>query len=257
MNNSTEETAVSDKKTARTSTWSTVMTLLGLACIGQFYIFSLIGVIRGYSIQSSVPYYIFLFAVVPLLFVSIKSEYNPYKASLLSISFSVTLIFFSVISMQQSKFKDLGDDLYEQNKYEACITASQKEIDTWYLRSCQNRWEDSALLNIALSYCQLEEFDQARKTFELITQRYGGYCAERGREALAELDVELKRIADLQALYAKENDPNKKVSYLFDIAIAYRSVYCNGKAKEQYALIQTLDVRESRKEQARKFSEGL
>jgi len=40
----------------------------------------------------------------------------------------------------------------------------------------------------------------------------------------------------------------------FDIAFSYRRIGCAKKAREQYALIQTLNVPESTKQQAKEFA---
>lgn len=262
MDNSTQETTVPDKERARMSIWSKVMTFVILACIGQLYIFGLIAVIRGYSIRSNVPLYNIFMATIPLIIISLlinlnSSKPNLRKALIVGIPFLLTFTFTYLIRSQQGYHYYSGGGLYIENKYEESIIAYQKEINTWYLRCLYNQHESSALFNIAMAYCQLEKFDQARKTYELITKRFDGYSHDDAINKLNKLDFELKRISKLQKLFSEENDLDKKTSYLFDIATAYKNINCISKAKEQYALIQTLDVHESKKEEARKSSQDL
>lgn len=85
----------------------------------------------------------------------------------------------------------------------------------------------------------MEKFDQARETYRLMTNRYKGYYKRRSAQEAVELDLELANIPALQEQFGIETDGNKKASILFDIAIAYRRVGCNQKAREQYEIIQT------------------
>lgn len=103
----------------------------------------------------------------------------------------------------------------------------------------------------------MEQFDQAHETYLLVASRYKGYYKERSINEAAELDLELKNVATLQEQLADEVEDNEKASILFDIALAYRRIECVKKAKEQYEIIQTLDVHQGYLDNAKKFSLGL
>lgn len=223
---------------------------VGLVCIGQFFICALIGVFRGYSVQSWIPYYVMIGGVFLLL--KLVSEY----AWVLYL-ISLTMIFTSITGILQGRYEKQGDALFEQGKFSEAIVVYGKEIDTWYLRGCYNHHESTSSFRIAESYCQLEEFDKARQRYRQLAQRYKGYYKERSIGEAAQLDRELNDIADLQEQLVNEGDDDKKAKILFDIAFAYRRIECDNKARDQYELIQTLDIYQPRKEQAKKFSESI
>jgi phytoene dehydrogenase-like protein len=145
----------------------------------------------------------------------------------------------------------------------------EKELSTWYLRLKYNFYEswslrkiDESLFNIAQNYCQDGDFDKARQAYRQVVVRtdkieYSKYYLVRSAAEVEELDRELANIAVMQEQLAGEVEDNKKANILFDIALAYRSIECIKKAKEQYEIIQTLDVREGIIKNAKKFSAGL
>lgn len=241
--------------------WMKVFVFVGLACVVQFFVCSLIGLFRGYSVQSWWPIWILLGGVFALLVpqsgMPSLCRGKAAKYSWITFVASFSIIFISIIGMLHGRFRNTGDDLFDQGEYSAAIGFYHKEIDTWYLRLRYNFNEDSSLFRIAECYCQMEDFDKARKTYLLIAERYKGYYKDRSAGEAVELDLKLKNIADLQEQLAGEVDDNAKAMILFDIALAYRSIECTKKAKEQYAIIQTLDVPEGFIENAKKFSDGL
>jgi tetratricopeptide (TPR) repeat protein len=239
--------------------WLKLCPWIGLACVGQFFIFALIGVIRGYSVQSMAPLWVMLGGLILLLlspecmiaFYYSKEAKRPNWISYLS---SFCLILMSVVGLLQGRYQKLGDEFYEQKNYLAAITMYQKEVDTWYLRLRYNTNENTSLFGIARSYCQMENFEQGRQAYQRLHQMARGYYQERSREELVELDKELGSIAEYEKQFASAADDNQKAQILFDMALSYRRIECDKKATEQYALIQTLNIDESRKEQARKFA---
>ena len=130
----------------------------------------------------------------------------------------------------------------------------KKEVGAWYLRLRYNYHEDPSLFGIARSYCQQENFEQGRQTYQRLSEMAHSLYQERSQEELAELDWELKNIAEFEKQLAKATDDNQKAQVLFDMALSYRCIECVKKAKEQYALVQTLDIPESRKALARNFA---
>jgi len=241
--------------------WLKVFLFVGLVCTGQFFVCSLIGVFRGYSVQSWWPIWIMLGGVFALLVPQCGMPFmcRGKSAKYLWISFLVSfcIIFFSIAGMSQGKYREQGDALFKQGEYSVAIGIYQKEIDTWYLRLRYNYHEDACLFQVAECYCQMEDFDQARQMYRFVTERYKGYYKERSAAEAAELDVELGNIVAFQEQLAGEVEDENKANILFDIALAYRSIGCIKKAKEQYEIIQTLDVREGIIKNAKKFSAGL
>jgi hypothetical protein len=47
--------------------WVKLCQWIGLACLGQFFFFAIIGVLRGYSVQSHIPSYVMLGGSVLLM----------------------------------------------------------------------------------------------------------------------------------------------------------------------------------------------
>lgn len=240
--------------------WKKRILLLGLVCVGQFYVCALIGIFRGYSVQSSVPFWVMLFGLLLLIFKFASScsvKCNTLKNSWMSFLVSFTLCFVSILGIYQGKYAKEGDELFEQGKYSEAIEAYQKEIDTWYLRSKYNYHEDKSLFRIGECYCQLGEFDKGREAYRLVAKRYKGLYKASAVWEVAEVDRELANIADLQAKLSSEADDYKKSQILFDIALAYKKVSCNKKAKEYYEMIDALNINQDTKDLARKFAEKL
>jgi hypothetical protein len=254
---------------AKTPIWLKLCLWTGLACIGQFFVVALIGVIRGYSVQSYVPLYVMLggSVLVPIGYVRrcivLGEELS--KMTWRQIPGFIWMfylaIFFpglvSIVGIMQSRYAKQGEEFYKLKNYSAAITLYQKEVDTWYLRLKYNLNEDRSLFGIARSYCQLENFEQARQTYQRLFEMSRGYYQERSQEELTELNKELGNIAEYEKQLVQATNDNQKANILFDIANSYRSIYCDKKTKEQYALIQTLNIEESRKEQAAKFAVNL
>jgi len=237
--------------------WLKLYLWVGLVCIGQYFIFALIGVIRGYSVQSYAPTYVMLSGVILLLlcpewmFDYSKEAKKPIWTLYLSI---FCLFFMNVVGLLQGRYQELGDEFYKQKNYPAAIGQYQKEVDTWYLRLRYNTSENTSLFGIARSYCQLENFEQGRQAYQRLHKMARGFYQEVTQKELAELDKELGNIAEYEKQLADAADDNQKADILFDMALSYYGIGCDKKVGEQYVLIQTLNIDESRKEQARKFA---
>ncbi len=246
--------------------WVKLCEWIGLACLGQFLIVAIIGVLRGYSIQSYAPMYVMLGGSI-LMMIGHAGRNFSFSEEIPQMTWRQTLSFYSTIYLvffvwginsipgaMQGRYRNQGDEFYKQKNYPAAIALYQKEVDTWYLRLRYNSHEDNCLFGIAQSYCQLENFEQARQTYQRLHKMARGYYKERSQTELAELDSELRNIAEFEKQFANSADDNQKARILFDLAFAYRRIECSKKATELYARIQTLDIPESRKEQARKFA---
>lgn len=246
--------------------WTKLCQWIGLACLGQFLIVAIIGVLRGYSVQSHTPMYVMLGGSILMMIghagrtFSFSEEIPRMTSRQALFSYwTFYLVFFiwglnSIPGAMQGRDRKQGDEFFKQKNYPAAIAMYQTEVDTWYLRLRYNYHEDSCLLGIAQSYCQLENFEQARQTYQRLHEMARGYYKERSQTELAELDSELKNIAEFEKQFANSADDNQKAQILFDMAFAYRRIECSKKANELYARIQTLNIQQIRKEQAREFA---
>jgi len=243
-----------------------------LVCLGQFLVFGIIGVIRGYSVQSWIPHRImlggnFLASIVFVANIFVFSdelrkketwrEFFPWQFIRIYGIFFLTLFcggLGSIVSIHQGHYQPQADELYKQKNYPAAIAMYQKEVGTWYLRLSYNYREAPSLFGTAQAYCQLEDFEQARKTYQFLSKMARGYYQDRSSVELYELDKELGNIAEFEKQLASAADDNQKANILFDMALSYRKIECAEKAREQYELIQTLNVPESMKAQASKFA---
>lgn len=84
-----------------------------------------------------------------------------------------------------------------------------------------------------------------------------GYYQGRAEQELVAIDANLAKVRDAEKLLAEAANDAERAELRFDLALVYRRLHCTGKAIEQYDAIQTLDVRESRKVQARRFADKL
>jgi hypothetical protein len=103
----------------------------------------------------------------------------------------------------------------------------------------------------------LEQFGEARETYAGMTSMFRGFYKKRAEEALVTLDVNLAKVAEAEKSLAEEEDDQQKAMLLFDLALVYRELNCTGKAVEQYGRIQSLDIDERFKQQARSFAGKL
>jgi pentatricopeptide repeat protein len=220
---------------------------MGLICCLQFFIAGMIGVIRGYSIQSYAPSYICMLGV--LLLVSFNSK--NYKVSCFC---SFVLLFSSAISIAQGHHLEKGNLLYKQKEFLDAIVEFEKECHAWYLKLKYNYNEGRSLSGIAKCYSQLGEFEKASLVYRKMIKQFEGYNKNSAKESLADLENGLKEIKAFDKVLASKMEDDKKCDLLFDLALVYRRMYCYEKSVECYHLIQDLNVRKSRKQQAMRFA---
>ena len=113
------------------------------------------------------------------------------------------------------------------------------------------------MYGIARCHSQLEQFGEARETYAGMTSMLRGFYKRRAEEALKSLDANMAKVAEVEKVLAEEEDDQQKALLLFDLALVYRELNCTGKAVAQYERIQSLDIDERFKEQARKFAGKL
>jgi tetratricopeptide (TPR) repeat protein len=240
----------SDPKTRRTSPFRRAILWVGLACCLQFLVFGVVGVVRGYSVQSWIPQWLLLAGFLILIPFSWKHR----MASLMT---SGMLLLFALVSLSQGKHAQRGEELYEAGKYGEAIVEYRKEIDTWHHRLMFNHREAACMFGIAECHSQLEQFADARDTYVEMTRRFHGYYKGRAEQALLDLDANLAKVRDHEKRLADIADAEEEALLRFDLAIVYRQLTCSSKAIEQYEAIQALDIPEPFKEQARKFAGKL
>ena len=157
----------------------------------------------------------------------------------------------------QGRHREKGDELYEAGKFADAMAEYRKEIDTWHLRLSHNIHEGPGMLGIARCQSQLEQFGEARETYADTTSMFRGYCKERAAEELVTLDANVAKVAELEKSLAAEEDDKEKASLLFDLALVYRRLTCTRKAVEQYERIQSLEIDDRFKKQARRYAEEV
>ncbi len=222
----------------------------GMACFLQFVVFGLVGVIRGYSVQSFAPIWIALIGVVLLMPFGARDKW---AGSL----FSLCLLFFGLGSIPQGENQKEGEKLYEAEQYEEAITRFRQEIDTWYLRLRFNPHEGQSLFKIAECQAQLGRFEEARKSYREIEENFRGFRKDRAREAGQTLETKLIEIEGFEKAFAEAPDDQARAMIHFDLALAYRVVICTAKAIDHYESIAKLDAPEPLKKSAKKFADKL
>lgn len=226
--------------------------VLGLAvvCLLVFVVGGVVGVVRGYSVQSWVPVWICLVGVVLLIPFQRRHSW----ASFLS---SACLIVFALVGIGQGDHQRQGEVLYEEGKYEEAITEFRREIETWYLRLQFNSHEAPSLFQIAQSQSQLGRFEEARETYREVEEKFRGFYKDRAQIAGATVENKLAEIDELNKKLAEASDGSGQAQVHFDLALAYRELTCDQKAIEHYEAIQKLDAPERFKESAKKFADKL
>lgn len=131
------------------SVWMKVFLFTGLACYAPLFVCAAVGIIRGYSVQSWVPFYVAmagqLILLVPFVGMTflLNSKMSKYKnqsireyglKEYIKIAWIQFLkygwfFFFSMfisilgseIGMKQGRYKSTGDDLLNKGEYSAAI----------------------------------------------------------------------------------------------------------------------------------------
>jgi tetratricopeptide (TPR) repeat protein len=164
---------------------------------------------------------------------------------------------FALSAILQGEHRRTAEQLVEKGNFDDAIREYHKELETWYLRMSFNYHEAPSLYGIAQCRSQLEEFEKARQTYTAITSKFQGFYKNLAEEELRDLDQNLAIAAKLEDALSMEQDDREKVPLLFELALAYRSLNCHRKAIESYEEIESLEVPEGFKTQAREFAEDL
>jgi len=221
-----------------------LLAFIGICCLLQFFIVSLIGVIRGYTTETVLSDVIF---VVGLFF--ILPYYPRQKRPIICIYFISFMIgSASLLSLCHGNYAEKGGIYYEQCQYKEALQFFKKETQTWYLRLRYNHHERNAIEMMAKTYCQLEDFDNARNTYKLIIDRYRGHYADQAEKDLLRLNNGLKIVAN----YPEQIPETKGVPVaLYNIARTYQyDLNCHTKSLEVYRKIIDMDIPDEWKELA-------
>lgn len=245
---SLEETAVQEEKPR--FSLKRLMFWAGMACLLQFLVFGLVGVIRGYSVQSLAPIWVALVGVVLLMPFDARSRWAGFLSSL-------CLLVFALVGIGQGKNHKEGEKLYEAGKFEEAMVEFRQEIDTWYLRLKFNYHEGQSLFRIAECQSQLGRFDEALKSYREIETNLRGYQQDRARKTGNTMETKLAEIEEFKKALAEATGDEARAMIHFDLALAYRVLVCNAKAVEHYEAIQALDAPAPLRESAKKYADKL
>ena len=244
----------------------TIISAIGIGCILQFFIVGVINIIRGYSIRSHLPVIILFAGVFLIILFSQKQRKRPMIGSYYSLIASFAIIYISLIGLSHGRYMKKAEGYYSRGQYVQALQACEKEAQTWYNLLRYNYQERKAMNMMAKAYCQLEDFDRARDTYNLMIDRYSGeFYGYRAQESLGELEMGLEIVAyypdrikeNLKKIYIEESDvyiipKNAEVRALYDIARVYRyDMKCYAKAIEVYTKILGKDISEELKERAK------
>jgi tetratricopeptide (TPR) repeat protein len=157
--------------------------LIAISCCLILIVASFIGVIRGYSVQSTIFWFLpsvvlisasFYFPRKKSFIQGLKDSFKPSLENLFCAVFCV----YTSIGLFQGRHYDKGYKFYEQGLYNEAAVEFEKETRLWYLKISYNTSESSAMQKLAESYCQLEDYDKAISVYELIISRYQGPTRE-------------------------------------------------------------------------------
>jgi tetratricopeptide (TPR) repeat protein len=243
------------------------LTVVALCCCLQAFLVGLIGVVRGYSVQGFWSSRIALAGVFCLIFLALAQKHGKNVPYYISIS---VLMYSSLAGLPQGRHLRIGRQYYEQGRYRRALQEFKRETQTWYLRLRYNLDEHIATEMMAKTFCQLEDFDKARQTYELIMYRYPGLYADRAEKYLDRLEAGLKFVAKYESWVSGEKDfpyylheqllkaPDSQLertqtNILNRVATIYEyDLRCNAKAVEAYRKIAHMDTDEQSKQRARK-----
>jgi tetratricopeptide (TPR) repeat protein len=224
--------------------------ITGTLCCLQFIIVGFIGVIRGYSVQSSWPHYIVWAWVICAILMHGRG------IKLWGFTVPAVMVIFIIIPMMlvDGKHYYKGSEYYRQDKYDLAINEFRKEAEPWYRRLDYNMHEDSAFFEMAGSYYRMGNYDKAREIYLLIQQRYPFWGAN-AAESIKSIDSGLQKVKEYDALPEdKKNDP----STLFSLALVYEyNLKSRSKAMEIYTKIVDMPIDDGYKKSAQKAIQEL
>jgi pentatricopeptide repeat protein len=245
------------KKEVPIGSLSLAILIAGIIGCAQYFAVGIIGVIRGYSIQSFAPLYIALISMLTILMICAirKNNLSRWKQNVLVIFACSPIYCYCLIGIQQGKYSMKGKEYYRQGQYSESIQYFRKVTETWYLPLVYNNSEDSSLTKMADAYCQLGNFDKAREIYQLVQQRYHTFYGGYATKSIKSLDNGLQKVIEYNAL---PEDKKKDTSVLFRLANVYEyDLKCRSKALEIYTKIVTMPVDEVHKELAKKAIQEL
>ena len=258
--------ALTYKVTIPENTFTRVLLYIGFFCCLQFWFVGLLGVFRGYSVQGYLSFYIMIGAFLYVIFLS---DSLSSRHMIIRNFASLTFICSMILSLPKGRYVKRGDDYYKQGQYQKALEEFRKETQTWYLRLTYNPHEDRAMVQMAQTYCQLEDFDKARDIYKLTIHRYPGFHGDRAQKYLEQLEDGLKIVtkyedwvsgkkgfpydlADEQLKSYNWKPEQMKPFILYDVALVYRSnLNCHIKALEVYRKITDMDIDEEQKRVAK------
>lgn len=231
-----------------------LLAFLGICCFLQFVVVTAIAVVRGYSVESDVSNVsnaVFLAGIFLIL-----PYYSRQRRKTIAGCFiSLWMIYNLLVNLPHGGYLDKGNVYYLQGQYPQALQACKKEAQTWYRRLRHNPHEKSAMLAMAKTYCQLEDFDNARVTYKLVIARYSGSYPQRAEDNLKRLEKGLLLVADYSG---QVPEGLEDVWKWYDLARTYQyDLICYKKALEVCRQIIDMNISEELKELARKQIEAM
>lgn len=154
-----------------------------------------IGVIRGYSVPlfflDWVPGWLAGLVFSACIFHGFIPFLSAKYRKAISIFVLITVLCYLGLNELQGRHWKRGYEYYEQGAYPQAIEEFKKETEIWYLHLKYNLSEDIAMYFLAESYYKVGDFDNARKTYEMMIDRYNGDFAEKAKKGLTGLGSSL------------------------------------------------------------------
>lgn len=156
-----------------------------------------------------------------------------------------------------------GQSYYWDGRYKEALKEFEAERRDWSKHIMYEPYDDGVLMTmLAKTYCQLDRFGEARRTYELMGERYVNKWADDVGEDLERLDEGLALVNRYEAWVKGEEefpydiDPTsglldsetRKYFVLSDVARTLRfDLKCDAKALEVYRRMLELDISEAKK----------
>ena len=227
---------------------------LGICCFLQFFVVTGIAVVRGYSVESDVSTVSNVVCLVGIFFI-LPHYSGKRRATIAGYFISLWLIYNVLANVPHGGYLEKGNVYYSQGRYPKALQACKKESQTWYRRLQHNPHEKGAMLTMAKTYCQLEDFDNARVTYKLMIARYSGSCPQAAEDNLKRLEKGLLLVANYSG---QVPEGLEEVWKWYDLARTYQyDLICYKKALEMCRQIIDTNISEEFKEVARKQIEAM
>ncbi|MCE5187336.1 MAG: tetratricopeptide repeat protein [Planctomycetaceae bacterium] len=146
---------------------------IGIVCCLILVISSLIGLIRGYSIQNT-----YLLWLLPIVILCVPFRVRKGRSAFITWFFWLVVYAQLFTGIVQGRHYRAGLTFYNQGAYRGAIEEFEKETQLWYLKLGVNVSQPHAMLMLAKSYYQVGDFDKARDTYKLVVIRYSGTAYE-------------------------------------------------------------------------------